>query len=74
MIAGYTEKLGADHTNTLRAKGSYCDSLRQQDKTEQARKLLTEAHGGYLARLGADHPHTKFYARSLGQCGASEEE
>ena len=70
VIAGYTEKLGADHTRTLMAKGNYGESLRQQGKTEQAWELLTKAHDRCLAQMGADHPNTKFFARTLSQCGA----
>ena len=36
MIAGYTEKLGADHTDTLRAKGNLANLLKNQGKTAEA--------------------------------------
>ena len=36
VIAGYTEKLGADHTSTLTAKGNLANLLKNQGKTAEA--------------------------------------
>ena len=58
VIAGYTEKLGADHTNTLRAKNNLASLRQDQGKPAEAEALYQEVIAGRTEKLGADHTRT----------------
>jgi serine/threonine protein kinase len=53
-----TEKLGADHPNTLASKHSLAVVYREQCRLEQARLLFLEVLEARTAKLGADHADT----------------
>ncbi len=57
VIEGYTAQLGAQHTDTLRAKMNLANLLANLGERDEARRLYTEAIEGHTAQLGAQHGH-----------------
>ena len=58
VIAGYTSQLGADHTDTLRAKMNLANLLADLGQRTEARDLYEQVIAGRTSQLGADHTRT----------------
>ena len=58
VIAVRTAKLGAEHVDTISAKGKLATLLDEQGQTDEAKAMLLEVIAGYTAKLGVDHVST----------------
>ncbi|GAA2457613.1 tetratricopeptide repeat protein [Streptomyces mauvecolor] len=67
------QRLGADHYDTLRARGDLAGWMREAGDAAGAARALTELLPDMTLTLGPDHPHTLLVRKMLIELGASRD-